>query len=117
MELVENPIDPQIQDAILSVAGYLAQLGADIVSDVPLPHTKFGVPTYFVVSRVEASSNLLRFDGVKYGYRTSETFQVPTSFLSILCPHDMIKTTIKIHTCVKIICLFISFILVKQRYT
>jgi aspartyl-tRNA(Asn)/glutamyl-tRNA(Gln) amidotransferase subunit A len=75
MELVQNPIDPQIQDAVLSAAGFLAQLGADIVTEVPLPHTKYGVPTYFVISRVEASSNLLRFDGVKYGYRTSESFQ------------------------------------------
>jgi aspartyl-tRNA(Asn)/glutamyl-tRNA(Gln) amidotransferase subunit A len=72
MELVENPIDEQIRDAIYSTAGYLAQLGADIVEDVPLPHTKYGVPTYFVISRIEASSNLLRYDGVKYGYRTSE---------------------------------------------
>jgi aspartyl-tRNA(Asn)/glutamyl-tRNA(Gln) amidotransferase subunit A len=75
MELVENPIDPQIQDAVLSVAGFLAQLGADIITDVPLPHTQYGVPTYFVISRVEASSNLLRFDGVKYGYRTDESFK------------------------------------------
>lgn len=75
MELVENPIDPQIQDAVLSAAGFLAQLGADIVTDVPLPHTKYGVPTYFVISRVEASSNLLRFDGVKYGYRTEQSFK------------------------------------------
>lgn len=74
-ELVENPIDDQIRDAVYSVAGYLAQLGADIVEDVPLPHTKYGVPTYFVISRVEASSNLLRYDGVKYGYRTEESFK------------------------------------------
>jgi aspartyl-tRNA(Asn)/glutamyl-tRNA(Gln) amidotransferase subunit A len=74
LELKESPIDPQIEDAILSVAGFLAQLGADIVSDVPLPHTKYGVPTYFVISRVEASSNLLRYDGVKYGYRTEQAF-------------------------------------------
>jgi aspartyl-tRNA(Asn)/glutamyl-tRNA(Gln) amidotransferase subunit A len=74
MELVENPIDEQIKEAVLSAAGFLAQLGADIVTDVPLPHTKYGVPTYFVISRVEASSNLLRYDGVKYGYRTERSF-------------------------------------------
>ena len=75
LELVESPIDDQIRQAVLSAAGFLAQLGADIVTDVPLPHTKYGVPTYFVISRVEASSNLLRFDGVKYGYRTEESFK------------------------------------------
>lgn len=68
-ELHENPIDDEIRDAVMSVAGYLAQVGADVVMDVPLPHTKYGIPTYFVISRVEASSNLLRYDGVKYGYR------------------------------------------------
>jgi aspartyl-tRNA(Asn)/glutamyl-tRNA(Gln) amidotransferase subunit A len=75
LELEESPIDDQIRDAVLSVAGFLAQLGADIVPDVPLPHTKYGVPTYFVISRVEASSNLLRYDGVKYGYRTGQSFE------------------------------------------
>ena len=74
MELVVNPIDDQIRQAVLSTAGFLAQLGADIVTDVPLPHTKYGVPTYFVISRVEASSNLLRYDGVKYGFRTDDSF-------------------------------------------
>ncbi len=71
-ELQQNPIDEEIREAVMSTAGFLAQLGADIVMDVPLPHTKYGIPTYFVISRVEASSNLLRFDGVKYGYRTSK---------------------------------------------
>jgi aspartyl-tRNA(Asn)/glutamyl-tRNA(Gln) amidotransferase subunit A len=47
-------------------------MGADIVEDIPMPHTKYGVPAYFVISRVEAASNLHRYDGVKYGYRTPE---------------------------------------------
>lgn len=68
-ELHQNPIPEEIKRAVMNVAGFLAQLGADIVMDVPLPHTKYGIPTYFVISRVEASSNLLRYDGVKYGYR------------------------------------------------
>jgi aspartyl-tRNA(Asn)/glutamyl-tRNA(Gln) amidotransferase subunit A len=71
-ELHQDPIDDQIREAVMSTAGFLAELGADIVMDVPLPHTKYGIPTYFVISRVEASSNLLRYDGVKYGYRAPE---------------------------------------------
>jgi len=67
--LQKDPIDDEIRDAVMSAAGFLAQQGADIVMDVPMPHTKYGIPTYFVISRVEASSNLLRYDGVKYGYR------------------------------------------------
>jgi aspartyl-tRNA(Asn)/glutamyl-tRNA(Gln) amidotransferase subunit A len=45
-------------------------LGAEIIEDVPMPNTRYGIPAYFVISRVEAASNLHRFDGVKYGYRT-----------------------------------------------
>lgn len=71
-ELHQNPIPEEIKRAVMNAAGFLAQIGADIVMDVPLPHTKYGIPTYFVISRVEASSNLLRYDGVKYGYRAEE---------------------------------------------
>lgn len=71
-DLDEQPIDSRIESTILSVAGYLAQMGADIVENVPMPHTRYGIPAYFVISRVEAASNLHRYDGVKYGYRTPE---------------------------------------------
>jgi aspartyl-tRNA(Asn)/glutamyl-tRNA(Gln) amidotransferase subunit A len=72
-ELDEQPISPEIESATLSTAGYLAQMGADIVEGVSMPHTKYGIPAYFVVSRVEAASNLHRYDGVKYGYRTPDS--------------------------------------------
>jgi aspartyl-tRNA(Asn)/glutamyl-tRNA(Gln) amidotransferase subunit A len=71
-ELREEAITKEIEDAVLRAAGRLAEMGADIVEDVPLPHTRFGIPAYFVISRVEAASNLHRFDGVKYGYRTPD---------------------------------------------
>ncbi len=47
-------------------------MGAEIIEDVPMPHNHYGIPAYFVISRVEAASNLHRFDGVKYGHRTPD---------------------------------------------
>jgi aspartyl-tRNA(Asn)/glutamyl-tRNA(Gln) amidotransferase subunit A len=72
-EIHESPIVSEIQKAVVHVAKVLAGLGAEIVEDVPMPHTKYGIPAYFVISRVEAASNLHRYDGVKYGYRTPDS--------------------------------------------
>lgn len=71
-ELHTEPIQKEVHDAVLYAAEILAKAGAEIIENVPLPNTRYGIPTYFVISRVEAASNLHRFDGVKYGYRTSE---------------------------------------------
>jgi aspartyl-tRNA(Asn)/glutamyl-tRNA(Gln) amidotransferase subunit A len=71
-ELREQPISPEIEAAVQHAAEALAQAGAEIVEGVPMPNTRFGIPVYFVVSRVEAASNLHRYDGVKYGYRWPE---------------------------------------------
>ncbi len=71
-ELVERALPDEIQKAVYDAAERLAKMGAEIVENVPMPHTRFGIPAYFVISRVEAASNLHRYDGVKYGYRTPE---------------------------------------------
>jgi aspartyl-tRNA(Asn)/glutamyl-tRNA(Gln) amidotransferase subunit A len=68
----QQPIPEEIKRAVLQAAEELAKLGVEIVENVPLPNTKYGIPSYFVVSRVEKASNLHRFDGVKYGYRTKQ---------------------------------------------
>jgi aspartyl-tRNA(Asn)/glutamyl-tRNA(Gln) amidotransferase subunit A len=65
-----QPVPALMKNAVLDAAQRLAGLGAEIVENVAMPHTRYGIPTYFVISRVEAASNLHRFDGVKYGYRT-----------------------------------------------
>jgi len=49
-------------------AGWLAEAGAEIV-DISLPHTKYALPAYYIVAPAEASSNLARYDGVRYGLR------------------------------------------------
>jgi aspartyl-tRNA(Asn)/glutamyl-tRNA(Gln) amidotransferase subunit A len=74
-ELAEQAITGEIRQAVLDAAQRLAGLGAEIVEDVPMPHTRYGIPVYFVISRVEAASNLHRYDGVKYGYRTPQQVQ------------------------------------------
>jgi aspartyl-tRNA(Asn)/glutamyl-tRNA(Gln) amidotransferase subunit A len=70
-ELRQEPVPAEIREAALRAAEHLARQGAEIVADVPMPHTRYGIPAYFVISRVEAASNLHRFDGVKYGFRTA----------------------------------------------
>lgn len=50
----------------------LASLGCEIV-DVSLPHTKYAIPAYYLVATAEASSNLARFDGVRYGFRAQDS--------------------------------------------
>ena len=72
-EYVEQPLPQEISDAVYKAAELYKAMGAEIIEDVPMPNTRFGIPVYFVISRVEAASNLHRFDGVKYGYRTKET--------------------------------------------
>ncbi|NIS82619.1 MAG: Asp-tRNA(Asn)/Glu-tRNA(Gln) amidotransferase subunit GatA [Anaerolineales bacterium] len=68
-ELREQAITQEVAETVRRAADVLSSAGAEIVEDVPLPNTRYGVPVYFVVSRVEAASNLHRYDGVKYGFR------------------------------------------------
>jgi aspartyl-tRNA(Asn)/glutamyl-tRNA(Gln) amidotransferase subunit A len=79
-EYTQQPLPAEIEAAVHRAARVLADLGAVIVEDVPMPNTRYGIPAYFVISRVEAASNLHRYDGVKYGYRTP----TPTSDLTEL---------------------------------
>ncbi len=69
-ELRVQPLPEDIAKPVYEAAQLLKSMGAIIVDDVPMPHNRFAIPAYFVISRVEAASNLHRFDGVKYGYRT-----------------------------------------------
>ncbi len=62
--------DPQVKAAINAAVKHLNSLGAEIV-DVSLPHTNYAVAVYYILATAEASANLARFDGVRYGYRAA----------------------------------------------
>jgi len=64
-------LDPEVKKAAEAAIQKLAQLGCEIIP-VSLPHTEFAIPTYYIVATAEASSNLARFDGVRYGYRAGD---------------------------------------------
>ena len=64
-------IDEKVKERILTAAKHLESLGA-IVEEVSLPHSKYGVAVYYIIASSEASSNLQRFDGIRYGYRADE---------------------------------------------
>jgi aspartyl-tRNA(Asn)/glutamyl-tRNA(Gln) amidotransferase subunit A len=61
-------LDPEVEAAVKAALQTLSSLGAELL-EVSLPHTAYAVATYYVVAVAEASSNLARFDGVKYGFR------------------------------------------------
>ena len=64
-------LDSEVKDAVLNAAKVLEQKGA-IVEEFDLSLVEYAIPAYYVIACAEASSNLARFDGVKYGYRTDE---------------------------------------------
>lgn len=63
--------DPQVQAAVMKVARALEEQGA-ICEECSLPHTRYSLPAYYLIAPSEASSNLARYDGIKYGLRRSE---------------------------------------------
>lgn len=64
-------LDSQVADSIMKAAGVLEKKGA-ILEEFDLSLVEYAIPAYYVIASAEASSNLARFDGVKYGYRTGE---------------------------------------------
>lgn len=64
-------ISQEVSKAVLAAAETYKQLGAEVV-EISLPLSKYALPIYYILSSAEASSNLARFDGVKYGYRARD---------------------------------------------
>ena len=78
----QDGIDPEVKEAVLRAAETFRSLGA-FVESFDLPLTEYAIPAYYLIASAEASSNLERFDGVKYGCRASEYEGL----------HDMYKKT------------------------
>src|ERR1051326_7625672 len=67
-EYMIEGIDPQVRIAVDNALAHFTSLGAEIV-DVSLPHTEYAIAVYYMIASAEASANLARFDGVRYGHR------------------------------------------------
>ena len=64
-------LHPEVKDAVLKAAGILKEKGA-VVEEFNLSLVDYAIPAYYTIAAAEASSNLERFDGIKYGYRSEE---------------------------------------------
>jgi aspartyl-tRNA(Asn)/glutamyl-tRNA(Gln) amidotransferase subunit A len=69
-------MQPQVRSALESAIGRLRELGAEIDWDVSLPHTRYALAVYYIIAPSEASANLARYDGVKYGFSEREAGSV-----------------------------------------
>ncbi|WP_183792344.1 Asp-tRNA(Asn)/Glu-tRNA(Gln) amidotransferase subunit GatA [Tunturiibacter gelidoferens] len=78
-EYFGDGLDPEIRSAIDGVLAGLKLVGC-VVKPVSLPHTKYAIPTYYVIATAEASSNLSRFDGVRFGLRAEEANTLSAMF-------------------------------------
>ena len=70
-EYLSEGIDPEVKEIILDTARILKSDGVEIV-DISLPHMEYAIPTYYLLATAEASANLERYDGVRYGYRSPD---------------------------------------------
>jgi aspartyl-tRNA(Asn)/glutamyl-tRNA(Gln) amidotransferase subunit A len=73
-------LDPDVRKITLEAVDILKSEGIEII-DISLPHTEYAVPAYYLLATAEASANLERYDGVRYGYRTEDA----ENLLSMYC--------------------------------
>jgi len=71
-ELFGAGLDEEVATTVKGVVDVYRDLGAEIV-DIKLPYAKYAIAVYYIIATAEASSNLARFDGVRYGFRAEET--------------------------------------------
>lgn len=70
-EYMDDGIDPKVREVIKTAVKQFEDLGAT-VEEVSLPHSRYGVSAYYIIASSEASSNLQRFDGIRYGFRAKD---------------------------------------------
>lgn len=88
-------IDPEVKKIVEEAINKLKDLGADY-KQVSLPHTEYAIPVYYIVATAEASSNLARFDGVQYGYRSRQSSHASPAQAGVVSHQsliDMYKST------------------------
>ncbi len=68
-QLLGEGIDPQVRDCVQAAIDQLQNMGLEC-EEVQMPHIDYSLPVYYIIAPAECSSNLARFDGVRYGYRT-----------------------------------------------
>jgi len=73
-------VDPEVREAVEKAIKVYKELGAHIC-DVTLPHTEYAVSVYYIIAPSEASANLARYDGVKYGHRSAEAENLVESYV------------------------------------
>jgi aspartyl-tRNA(Asn)/glutamyl-tRNA(Gln) amidotransferase subunit A len=79
-ELFGEGLDDEIRDAVERAIESYKSLGAEIV-DVELPHSKYSIAVYYIICTAEASSNLARFDGVRYGFRAENAHELREMYM------------------------------------
>ncbi|MGA9508330.1 MAG: Asp-tRNA(Asn)/Glu-tRNA(Gln) amidotransferase subunit GatA [Candidatus Sulfotelmatobacter sp.] len=78
-EYFGDGLDDEVRHAVESAIDKLKSLGCEVVP-VSLPHTPYAIPTYYLIATAEASSNLARYDGVRYGYRAAGVKSLPEMY-------------------------------------
>lgn len=80
-EFLGSGIDSEVKDAFLKVIEHFKGSGYD-VQEISLPHSAYSIAAYYIIANAEASANLARYDGVRYGYRSSDAGSVSDMYLA-----------------------------------
>lgn len=78
--LLGEGLDPEIRSEVERAIDRFREMGAEIV-DIELPHSKYSIAVYYIIATAEASSNLARFDGVRYGFRADDASELRQMYM------------------------------------